>query len=280
MEYWASSGRSMMYGTGAGAPATGAIVGNIRLLAGVRSPQLGNVRDVQVYLPPSYADTGRHYPVVYMHDGQNLFDATTSFAGEWHVDETLERIGPSGFETIVVAIPNMGADRAAEYTPFEDRYRGGGRGDAYLDFIVHTLKPGIDRQFRTRRERTHTGIMGSSLGGLISLYAFFRHPGVFGFAGVMSPALWWADRAILDYVAGYARWGGRIYLDIGTAEGRAQVRNARLMVRLLRRSAERPRRNLMYVEDRGAVHHESAWSARFERAVRFLLPTAPPDLHW
>jgi predicted alpha/beta superfamily hydrolase len=269
-----------MYSAGAGQPATGHIVGNIRVLAGVHSPQLGNTRDVQVYLPPSYAGSGRHYPVLYMHDGQNLFDATTSFAGEWHVDETLERLGPSGIEAIVVAVPNMGEQRMTEYAPFPDGRGRGGGGDAYLDFLVHTLKPGIDSRFRTRHERTHTGIMGSSLGGLISLYAFFRHPGVFGFAGVMSPALWWANRAIFDYVARYPRWGGRLYLDIGTAEGRSQVRNSRLMVRQLRRTAEHPRRNLLYVEDKGAGHHEAAWSARFERAVRFLLPAAPPDLHW
>ena len=258
----------------------GSIVGNIRTLPGVHSAELGNTRDILVYVPPSYAESGRHYPVVYMHDGQNLFDATTSFAGEWNVDETLERIGAAGFEVIVVAIPNMGAERSNEYTPFADPHRGGGRGDAYLDFLVHTLKPRVDRRFRTRHERTHTGIMGSSLGGLISLYAFFRHPGVFGCAGVMSPALWWANRAIFEVVSAAPQWSGRVYLDIGTAEGRFQVRNARLMVRLLRRTADRPRRNLLYVEDKGAAHHEAAWSARFERAIRFLLPTAPPDLQW
>jgi predicted alpha/beta superfamily hydrolase len=270
-----------MYGNGPDTtPATGPVVGNIRVLPGVHSPELGNTRDILVYLPPSYARTLRHYPVIYMHDGQNLFDATTSFAGEWHVDETLERIGGEGIEAIVVAIPNMGDQRLDEYTPFRDPHRGGGRGAAYLDFIVRTLKPDIDRRFRVRSERTHTGIMGSSLGGLISLYGFFRHPDVFGFAGVMSPALWFANRAIFDDVAPRSGWTGRVYLDIGTAEGRPQVRDARLMARLLRRTATRPRLNLMYVEDRGAGHDEAAWSRRFERAVRFLMPRTPADLHW
>ena len=270
-----------MYGNGAGTrPASGRIVGNIRVLAAVASAELGNTRDIQVYLPPSYERSGRHYPVIYMHDGQNLFDASTSFAGEWHVDETFERIGSEGVEAIVVAIPNTGRERVDEYSPFRDAQRGGGRGDAYLDFIVGTLKPEIDRRFRTRGERTHTGIMGSSMGGLVSLYAFFRNPEVFGFAGVMSPALWFANRAIFDYVAPRRGWTGKLYLDIGTGEGRFQVRNARLMVRLLRQTATRPRLNLMFVQDRGARHHESAWSARFERAVRYLLPRTPPDLHW
>ncbi len=256
-------------------PASGPVSGNIRIVSGVQSPELGNTRDVHVYLPPSYALSGRHYPVLYMHDGQNLFDATLSFAGEWQVDDTLERIADEGFELIVVAVPNMGPDRMAEYTPFEDGSRGGGRGDAYLDFLVNTLKPAIDARFRTRRERTQTGIMGSSLGGLISLYAFFRHPGVFGFAGVMSPSLWWADRAVFPFVAQRPGWSGRLYLDIGTGEGRAHVRDARLMARQLRRMTDAPRRHLLYVEDRGAGHHERAWAERFERAIRFLYPWSP-----
>ncbi|MCX6553270.1 MAG: alpha/beta hydrolase-fold protein [Acidobacteria bacterium] len=270
-----------MYGDGAGTrPASGQIVGNIRVLSDVVSPQLGNSRDVHVYLPPSYQHSGRHYPVIYMHDGQNLFDATTSFAGEWHVDETFERISREGVEAIVVAIPNMGPARIDEYSPFHDPRRGGGRGDAYLDFLVDTLKPLVDARFRTRHERTQTGIAGSSLGGLASLYGFFRPPATFGFAGVMSPALWFGNRAIFDVVAAQSKWTGKIYLDIGTGEGRVQVRNTRLMARFLRRTAARPRLNIMYVEDRGAAHHESAWSSRFERAVRFLLPRTPPDLHW
>ena len=270
-----------MYGNGSDTtPATGLHVGNVRVLSGVHSPELGNTRDVQVYLPPSYAHSGRHYPVVYMHDGQNLFDVSTSFAGEWRVDETFERIGREGVEAIVVAIPNMGHQRLEEYSPFHDPRRGGGRGDAYLDFIVRTLKPAVDARFRTRVERTHTGIIGSSMGGLISLYGFFRHPEVFGFAGSMSPSLWFADRAIFRDVASRQGWAGKVYLDIGTGEGRAQIRNTRLMARLLRQTAARPRLSVMYVEDKGAHHNESAWSGRFERAVRFLLPRTPPDLHW
>ena len=270
-----------MYESGAGTrPATGRIVGNIRVLSGVHSPQLGNTRDIHVYLPPSYRESGRHYPVIYMHDGQNLFDATTSFAGEWHVDETFERLSAEGIEAIVVAIPNLGAQRTHEYSPFADPHRGGGRGEAYVEYVVRTVKPLVDARFRTRHEPTHTGIMGSSLGGLISLYAFFRHQDVFGFAGVMSPALWFADRAIFNYVAHVNAWTGKIYIDIGTAEGRFQVRNVRLMVRLLRRSASRPRLNVLFVQEKGAGHNEAAWSGRFERAVRYLLPKAPRDLHW
>jgi predicted alpha/beta superfamily hydrolase len=269
-----------MYDNGAGTPVNGQVVGNVRVLPGMASPELGNSRDIQVYLPPSYQSSGRHYPVIYMQDGQNLFDPAMSFSGEWRVDDTLERLGPDGIEAIVVGVPNMGPHRIDEYSPFRDAVNGGGRGDAYLDFMVRTLKPEVDRRFRTRRERTHTGIMGSSMGGLISLYAFFREPLVFGFAGVMSPALWFANGAIFGYVASHGTWSGRVYVDVGTGEGRQTVRHVRLMARTLRHSASRPRQDVMYVEGRGAAHNESAWAGRFERAVRFLLPHAPADLHW
>ena len=208
-----------MFETEAGTrPAGGNVVGHVRVLAAVRSPQLGNARDIHVYLPPSYRSSGRHYPVIYMHDGQNLFDHELSYAGEWGVDETMERLAPEGIEAIVVAIPNMGGERTGEYSPWRDPRAGGGRGDAYLDFIIDTLKPRIDRRFRTRRERDHTGIAGSSMGGLISLYAFLRHPGIFGFCGAMSPSLWFARGAIFEFARGVPRWFGRVYLDIVAPE--------------------------------------------------------------
>ncbi len=224
-----------MYDNGAGDALSGNIVGNIRRLDQVESPELGNRRDVHVYLPPSYTHSGRHYPVVYMHDGQNLFDHAMSFAGEWGVDETMERIAHEGVEAIIVAVPNMGPARTAEYSPYRDDRMGGGHGDAYLRFLTDTLKPQVDAQFRTRREAEHTGLAGSSMGGLISLYGFLHRPDVFGFAGVMSPSLWFARGAIFGELQQRDSWRGRLYLDTGTAEGRAQVRQTREMVRLLRR---------------------------------------------
>jgi predicted alpha/beta superfamily hydrolase len=270
----------LVYDGSAGQEHHGNISGNVRRLAGVESPQLGNRRDVLVYLPPSYVTSGRHYPVVYMHDGQNLFDPATSFAGEWHVDETMERLATEGTEAIVIAIPNMGADRPNEYGPFHDPSAGGGHGDAYIAFLTDTLRPLIDAQFRTRTEPAQTGIMGSSMGGLISLYGFLRRPDVFGFAGVMSPSLWFAKGAIFDVAARRGTWTGRVYLDTGTAEGRPQLRQTRDMARLLRRQAPHPRRQLRYVEDRGAGHNEGAWGRRFERAIQWLLPRKRGELNW
>ena len=269
-----------MYDDGAGKELRGNTVGNVRRIEQVFSPELNNRRDIHVYLPPSYVTSGRHYPVIYMHDGQNLFDHAMSFAGEWGVDETMESLAHEGIEAIVVGVPNMGAARTNEYSPWSDQRLGGGAGDRYLQFLTDTLKPLIDIQFRTRREREHTGIAGSSMGGLISLYGFLVRADVYGFAGVMSPSLWFAGGAVFERVSRVERWTGRLYLDTGTAEGRNQVRQTREMVRLLRRRAEHPRLQLHYVEAKDAGHNEAAWAARFERAVRWLVPRKRGELNW
>lgn len=260
------------------------VSGALRLLPDFYSPQLDNHRDLLVYLPTGYNQTDRRYPVVYMHDGQNLFDTHTSFAGEWHVDETLQTLERDGIEAIVVGLPNMGAERLNEYSPFVDEQRGGGRGDAYLDFVVETVKPRIDADFRTLTDRHHTAIMGSSMGGLISLYGFFRHADVFGLAGVMSPAFWFARRAIFDYVATAPYNPGRIYMDMGTAEMLRPLRWRLLTPLLSGRVCADARRmksmlaskgytggRLRYIEEQDAEHNEAAWTRRLPDALRFLL---------
>jgi predicted alpha/beta superfamily hydrolase len=251
---------------------THTVVGNLKIGAGVYSPQLNNQRDILVYLPPSYAHSNERYPVLYMHDGQNLFDRATSFVDEWGVDETMEVLSREGHESIIVGIPNMGLERCNEYSPFEDGHRGGGCGEKYLQFLVQTLKPRIDHDFRTRTDRQHTGIMGSSMGGLISLYGFLRHPHIFGFAGVMSPSLWFANRAIFEYVAAAPFVPGKLYLDMGTMEGPAMLADARRMCRLLMHKGYRADQYIQYVEDQGAGHTETAWAQRFGPALQWLLP--------
>ena len=132
--------------------------GRLLFYDGVHSPQLANERHILVHLPADYETARRHYPVIYMHDGQNLFDPHTSYAGEWGVDDALALLGGDGLAAIVVGIPNMGERRIGEYSPFADPRHGGGDGAAYLDFIATTLKPLIDRAFRTFPDRHHTGI--------------------------------------------------------------------------------------------------------------------------
>src|SRR4051812_44441306 len=250
-------------------------VGTVMVLEGVESPELGNARDLLVYLPPSYARGDRRYPVIYMHDGQNLFDRATSFGEEWEVDQTLEEASSEGLEAIVVGIPNTD-QRLDEYSPFRDRrHQHGGQGDAYLDFLVDTVKPVIDRDFRTRPGRESTGIAGSSMGGLISLYAFFSRPRTFGFAGVMSPALWFGSRGIFRYVKDRPHTPGRIYLDIGTNEGGEALSDARRMRSLLEEKGYRAGHELQFYVELGGGHNERAWARRLRQSLRFLLG-APP----
>jgi predicted alpha/beta superfamily hydrolase len=244
----------------------------LEILADVYSPELANRRDVLVYLPPSYHGGRRSYPVLYMHDGQNLFDPATSFAGDWGMGRIMEAEARRGLEAIVIGVPNRGAERLDEYSPFPDpAARGGGRGDAYATFLARTLKPLVDRRFRTRASRDHTLIAGSSMGGLISLYALFRHPRAFGAAGVLSPSLWFGGGAIFSHVGRAAFVPARIYLDIGASEGAEHVANARRMRDLLLAKGYRTGRDLRWLESRAGRHDERSWGRRFARALPWLL---------
>lgn len=191
----------LMFGTaGAGAapPASTAGPQVSQLPQPLTIAGLNRPRVVRLYLPPSYAGAPqRRYPVIYMHDGQNLFDHATAYAGEWEVDETLNALAKShGFEAIVVGIDNGGERRMNELLPWPHPRFPVAEGDAYLDFIVKTVKPLIDRDYRSQPEREHTAVIGSSMGGLISHYAIQRHPEVFSKAGVSSPSYWIAPRML------------------------------------------------------------------------------------
>jgi predicted alpha/beta superfamily hydrolase len=249
-------------------------MGSLRTLPGIFSPELQNTRDILIALPPSYDGAPRaRYPVVYMQDGQNLFHAETAFAEPWNAHEQIERLAPLGLEAILVGIPNMGAERFQEYSPFVDSGKGGGAGDAYLEFVVETLKALVDRELRTRPEREATGILGSSMGGLISLYAFFRRPEAFGFAGAMSPSLWFAGGEIFPFVEQSPHVEGRLYLDVGTEEGATPLADARRMHAILAGKGYLAGETLLYLEDEGADHSEAAWARRLRTALYFLLPS-------
>jgi len=265
---------------------TSTLTGDIRYHWAFHAPQLNNDRTLIVYLPPGYDEhADERYPVLYMHDGNNIFDAATSFAGEWNADETAQRLIDAGKlpKLIIVGIYNT-PERIAEYTPFRDTEHGGGKGDAYLAFVVETVKPFIDKTYRTQPDRAHTGIAGSSLGGLISLYAACKYPDVFGCAGVISPAaLTWADGAMLKYVREHKPGRpARLWTDIGTEEGRASpgetpppVRDCRELVRVLEAAGLRPDADFHYEEVAGGQHSEVDWSRRFDRVLLFLFGSKP-----
>ena len=159
-------------------------------------PQLNRERRIWVYLPPDYENSTASYPVVYMHDGQNIFDTSTAYAGEWNVDETLNKLYKKiGLGLIVIGIDNGNSKRLDEYSPWKNKKYGGGEGEAYADFIVNTLKPIVDQKFRTLSNKENTGIIGSSMGGLISYYATLKYADVFGKSGVFSPSFWFSDKS-------------------------------------------------------------------------------------
>jgi predicted alpha/beta superfamily hydrolase len=218
-------------GTPVPGPKVHTLAANVHVLAdSFRLPQLGGrTRRVWLYLPPGYvASPHQRYPVLYLQDGQNVFDEATAFAGEWGVDETLNELarkakGPAG--CIVVAIDNGGARRLDEYSPWPNaEYKQGGEGGQYASFLALTLKPYIDAHYRTRPDAAHTAIAGSSMGGLIAFYAGLQYPQVFGRVGVFSPAFWFAKDSLLRYEQRQpAPLASRFYFVAGPAESETMV---------------------------------------------------------
>jgi predicted alpha/beta superfamily hydrolase len=260
------------------------LTGDIRSHKSFHSSILNNDRDLVVYLPPGYeANRKQRYSVLYLHDGQNVFDGATSFipGKEWRVDETAQALINAGriAPLIVVGIYNT-KDRINEYTPAEDaKYKLGGKADLYGRMLVEELKPFIDKTYRTRRQAKYTALGGSSLGGLASLYLALKYSDVFGSAAVVSPSVWFANKQIVLFAETLPRKRKvRIWLDMGTKEGgnaeEAQqgVTNARLLRDTLVKKGWKLGKDLDYFEAEGAEHNESAWAERVESILTFLFP--------
>jgi predicted alpha/beta superfamily hydrolase len=263
------------------ASASSTLCGDIRYLRNFPSRILHNHRNIIIYLPPSYkTENNKRYPVLYMHDGNNIFDNRTAFGGvDWQVDETAQALIEKGFmkEVIIVGIYNtMG--RLEEYTPVYCPLHGGGKGKDYLNFIIKELMPTINNKFRTMTGAKDTGIMGSSLGGLISLYAGFEHPEVFGNIGVVSPSLWWADNYMeKEYLPSKTKPGIKIWLDMGSHEGVINqkgdsvcIKNTRAVNKLLLKMGFKKEHDLFYFEHKGATHDESSWASRIHMPLLFF----------
>ncbi len=242
---------------------------------------LDTPRNVLVYLPPGYgADVSRRYPVLYMHDGQNLMNPEDAFGGiAWGVDVTAQNLILAGIiePLIIVGIYNAGKHRIDEYTPVKSeigKMRGhGGKADLYGRMIIEELKPFIDTQYLTKPEREFTGLGGSSLGGLVSLYLGFQRPDVFSRLAVLSPSVWWANNQIIREVAKNAeRLPLRIWLDIGRREGSRIKHQVRALKEILLANGWQQNLDFAYYEFPEARHEESAWAARFGEVLKFLYP--------
>ncbi len=233
-------------------------------------PQLNRHRRIWLYLPPDYETSTKSYPVLYMHDGQNLFDVATAFAGEWEVDEALNLLAAQGKAVpIVVGIDNGGTYRIDEYTPWTNPQYGGGAGDLYARFIVETLKPYIDQHYRTLPDRDNTGVMGSSLGGLISHYIGLKYQSVFSKAGVFSPSYWFNDSVYdFSYLAG-AQHPMRLYIMGGTAESGGLVQQMNKMKDTLVAAGFRPDQMMLKVVE-GGQHNEALWRSQFSAAYHWM----------
>jgi predicted alpha/beta superfamily hydrolase len=259
------------------------LTGNIKRHRAFPSRILGNRRDVLVYLPPGYRRLSlRRYPVLYLHDGQNVFDAATSFAGvEWGVDETAQRLIHRKLiePLIIVAVANIGQERIHEYAPtpgviepkHHPKRRSRGLAHVYGQFLIKELKPFIDKKYRTMADAEFTGLGGSSLGGLATLAIGILYSEVFTRLMVMSPSIWWDDYAIFRLVGILGeKLPLKIWLDTGTQEPGWE--DARNLCAYVIDKGWRLGVDLNYLEVKDADHSEAAWSARVEPALRFLFP--------
>lgn len=228
------------------------------------------VRDILVATPPGYATSTARYPVVYLQDGQNLFDPDTSYAGDWGLLATLRKRGRR-HPAILVGIPNLGVGRLREYSPFDDPVRGIGEGVGYLRWLTTVLKPRIDADFRTLPTRQHTAVAGSSMGGLFALYALLAGASTFGAAWALSPALWYADAAIFRWLRKQPAPYGQIYLDVGGKEGEDTLLDARRMRDLLLDRGWTIGGTLKYREDPEGEHNEASWGRRLDEEWTRLL---------
>lgn len=256
-------------------------VGSLEHFPDVRSRFLEQPHDVIVSLPPEYAhEPERRYPVLYLHDGQNVFDdlPMSPFGVQWGVDTTARALMHAGIiePMILVAIGNAGRDRIDEYTPTRDNaHDAGGMADRYGQMLVYEIKPFIDKRYRTRRSARDTGLAGSSLGGLLSLHMGLTHPAVFGKLGLLSPSVWWDDRWIVRQLnaAQGRRSALKIWLDVGTGE-RRMLKGTRLLHRMLLRKGWQDGQDMHYMEAEGALHDERAWGERTGLFLRFLFPAS------
>jgi len=242
-----------------------------------------NTRYLRVWLPPGYddiANQGRQYPVLYLNDGQNLFETSTAFAGvEWRVDETADRLIHEGVvpPMIVVGIDNAGKDRFREYMPHRSMnpmiLRVQGR--YYPDFLMKEVMPFIEYNYRVATGAENTGLGGSSLGGLIALYTAMVRPGAIGRLLVESPSLWVSNRQAIKESREVRIWPERIFLGVGTAEAasptssRTVVDDVRELAAVIRRAVLSEKRLRLVIQD-GATHNEAAWAERFPEALQFL----------
>lgn len=241
-------------------------------------PQLIRTRRISVLLPHDYDRSDKRYPVLYLQDGQNLFDDYAPF-GNWGVDKRLALLTERGQgDIIVVAIDHAEEQRIAEFTPSYHTRLGRGDGKKYVRFLADTLKPYVDRTFRTLPEARHTGIGGSSMGGLISIYAGLMYPEVYSRLMVFSPSLWVSPNIPFQFLPFSAPYYGRIYLYGGGDEGAGMLPNLRRFQAVIQEQATNINIDFELSFDPKGKHNETRWGEEFPRAIEWLF-FHPPSPH-
>ena len=255
-------------------------IGQLRKHERFRSRFLRNQRDLIVYTPSGYDErASRQFPVLYMQDGQNLFDGATSFVPgmDWRIAQTTDECIAKGAvqPLIIVGIYNAGKARINEYTPTADARAGGGRADRYAKFLLQEVMPFIEKEYRILRGPASTGIGGSSLGGLASLYIGLNFPHIFGRIAALSPSIWWNQRSILRLTRDLApKPRPRVWLDVGTREGARTVPDVEQFRDLLVKRGWRLDDDLHYDRVEGGEHNEAAWAQRVGPFLQFLFPAS------
>lgn len=231
---------------------------------------LNRERQIRVYLPIDYSNSQKSYPVIYMHDAQNLFDDSTSYAGEWGIDETLNRVSEDSLlNMIVVGIDNGGEKRWTELSPWDNNDHGRAEGVEYVDFIVKQLKPFIDENYRTLTDRENTAIMGSSMGGLITHYSICTYPKVFGKAAILSPSYWYSD-SVYKYVQEHpSDHSAKLFFAVGGSEGK-MVSDTQAMYKAILNSGH-PKENIAFMIDPDGDHNEETWGRQFSSAINWFV---------
>jgi len=249
------------------------------------SQYLHNQRGLAIYLPPGYAQSQQHYPVLYMHDGNNLFDPRLAFGGTpWWVQRTLDQLISLELmpPILVVGVYNtLGRNHEYTWSRMHTPWGAeGGQGPLYARYLIHELKPMIDRRYRTRPQAHHTAVMGSSLGGLSAFDLGLHYPDVFGKIGMVSPSLWWNRGESLHQARHYPQ-GLTLWLDMGSREGgrmridrNPNILNIRRLKRALQGRGYREGHDLGYLEDRGGQHNEWWWGQRLHLPLLFFFGSA------
>lgn len=244
-------------------------------------PQLRRHRRIWICLPRDYAQSKKHYPLLYLLDGQNIFDTATSFSGEWGVDEAMDSLGPSYGEAIIVAIDNGGDKRLSEYSPYNFTLKSGkdslavqAEGDAFAAFLVQTLRPYLEKNFRISQKSRNHFIAGSSMGALLAFHAVLQNPGKWGGAGIFSPAFWTVREPLMAAVKQKAAsFPLALYCYAGQQEGKEMVPD---MVALVQELEKQTGAKYTTVIRTDGQHNEAAWRSAFPQFYQWMMQQVKP----